>query len=77
MGWLVGLPLGIFKILFTVVMLAVRFAVPLGVLFILWRVYRRYRADRQGWEEPPAKEPEFKGPVYEVDYKIVDEDKEG
>ena len=75
MGWLVGLPLGIFRILFAVVLLAVRFAVPLLVLFLLWRAYKRYRAAGQGWQKPP-KEPEFDGPVYEVDYKIVEEEKE-
>lgn len=73
MGWLVGLPLGIFRILFAVLMFAVRFAVPLAVVFILWRVAKRYRANRNG---TPPREPEFDGPVYEVDYKIVEDEKE-
>lgn len=75
MGWLVGLPLGIFRVLFSVLLLAVRFALPLAAVFIAWRVYRRYRAARGNWQAPP-KEPEFDGPVYEVDYKIVEEGKE-
>ena len=73
MGWLVGLPLGIFRVLFTVLMLAVRFAVPLAVVFILWRVAKRYRANRNG---TPRREPEFYGPVDEVYYNIVEDEKE-
>ena len=73
MGLLVGLPLGIFRILLAVLMLAVRFGVPLLALFLLWRVVKKYRgggAPRQ----PSSKEPEFDGPVYEVKYKVVDEE---
>lgn len=71
MGWLVGLPLGIFRILFVVLMFAVRFAVPLAVVFIAWKVYKRYRGVKNGQQEP-----EFDGPVYEVDYQIVEDEKE-
>ena len=75
MGWLVGLPLGIFRILFSILMLAVRFAVPLAVVILVVVLVRKYRAAQKGWQEPP-KEPEFDGPVYEVDYKIVEDEKE-
>ena len=71
MGGLVGLPLGIFRVLFTVVLLAVRFAVPLVVVFIAWKVYKCYRGVKNGQQEP-----EFDGPVYEVDYQIVEDEKE-
>ena len=74
MGWLVGLPLGIFRVLFTVLLLAVRFAVPLAAVFLVWRLVKRYRANGSA---AASKEPEFDGPVYEVDYKLVDEDEEG
>ena len=73
MGWLVGLPLGILRVRFTVLMVAVRIAGPLAVVLILWRVAKRYRANRNG---TPPREPEFDGPVYEVDYKIVEDEKE-
>ena len=72
MGLLVGLPLGIFKILLSLVLLALRFALPLLVLFFLWRAVKKSR----GRAAPPPNEPEFDGPVYTVDYKIVDEEDE-
>ena len=68
MGWLVGLPLGIFKILLSLAVLAFRFAVPLGVLVLLVVLWRKHRRMRREWK--------FDGPVYNVDYKIV-EDEEG
>ena len=73
MGWLVGLPLGIFRLLFSLVMLALRLAVPIAVIVVLVVLYRRSKGGGQPRQEKP-KEPEFKGPVYTVDYKEVDED---
>ena len=73
MGLLVGLPLGIFRILLAVLMLAVRFGLPLLALLLIWRVAKKYRASKGTWQSPP-KEPEFDGPVYEVKYKVVDEE---
>ena len=75
MGLLVGLPLGIFRILAAVFMLAVRFGLPLLALFFLWQVVKRHRGAGKSWQAPP-KEPEFDGPVYRVDYKIVEDEKE-
>ena len=77
MGWLVGLPLGIFKLLFTVVMLAVRFALPLALIVVIFVVLRRRGAGShvKGKAEKP-REPEFHGPVYTVDYKEVKDDKD-
>ena len=75
MGWLVGLPLGIFRLLLGFLTLALRLAVPIAVIVALVVLYRRSKgvsAEQPGQEKP--KEPEFKGPVYTVDYKEADED---
>ena len=73
MGWLVGLPLGIFRLLLSLVMLALRLAVPIAVIVVLVMLYRRSKGGGQPRQEKP-KEPEFKGPVYTVDYEEVEED---
>ena len=73
MGWLVGLPLGIFKILLSLAVLAFRFAVPLGVLVLLVVLWRKHRRMRREWNAPPGEE-QFDGPVYNVDYKIVEDE---
>ena len=73
MGLLVGLPLGIFRILLAVFVLAVRFGLPLLALFLIWRVVKKYRGGGAPRQSPP-KEPGFDGPVYEVKYKVVDEE---
>ena len=73
MGLLVGLPLGIFRLLFALVMLALRLAVPIAVIVVLVVLYRRSKGGGQPRQEKP-KEPEFKGPVYTVDYEEVDND---
>lgn len=70
MGLLVGLPLTIFALVF----LLLRLAWPLLLLvLIVWLVVRKLR----GRAAPPPTEPDFDGPVVEVDYQVVDEDKEG
>ena len=80
MGWLVGLPLGIFRIVFTLIMLAVRLAVPLALVALTVVLVRRSRSGRSGGasgaRNDPPKEPEFRGPVYTVDYEEVDEEAE-
>ena len=73
MGWLVGLPLGIFRLLLSLVMLVLRLAVPIAVIVVLVILYRRSKGGGQPRQEKP-KEPEFKGPVYTVDYEEVDDD---
>ena len=75
MGWLVGLPLGIFRLLFALVMLVLRLAVPIAIIVVLVVLYRRKRGVHTGRprQEKP-KEPKFDGPVYTVDYEEVDED---
>ena len=75
MGWLVGLPLGIFRLLFALVMLVLRLAVPIAIIVVLVVLYRRSKGVQTGQSKRETpKEPEFKGPVYTVDYREVDED---
>ena len=75
MGWLLGLPLGIFRVLFSLVMLALRLAVPIIIIAVIVVLYRRKtgaHTERPRQEQP--QEPAFDGPVYTVDYEEVDED---
>ena len=77
MSLLVGLPLTLFRLLGSFLLLALRFAVPIliaaAVIVILRRL--RKRAD-QGRTEDGEREPRFHGPVYTVDYKDVDDEDE-
>lgn len=72
MGLLVGLPLKIFGLLFTLIRLALPVLVIVGVILVLRALARRGNG-RSGYTEKKAKEPEFGGPVYTVDYEEVDE----
>ena len=75
MGWLLGLPLGIFRLPLSLVMLVLRLAVPIAVIVVIVVLYRRKtgaHTERPRQEKP--KEPEFDGPVYTVDYEEVDDD---
>ena len=77
MGWLLGLPLGIFRLLLSLVMLVLRLAVPIVIIVVIVVLYRRKTGAHT--EQPPQekpKEPEFDGPVYTVDYEEVDEEDE-
>ena len=79
MGLLVGLPLGIFRLLAGFLLLALRLAVPILVILALVLLFRRM--GRQGGrQEPPPRqqprEPHFDGPVYTVDYEDVDDESE-
>ena len=75
MGWLVGLPLGIFRLLLSLVMLALRLAVPIAVIVVLVVLYRRSKgASAEQPRQAKSEEPEFDGPVYTVDYEEVDDD---
>ena len=75
MGWLLGLPLGIFRLLLSLVMLVLRLAVPIVIIVVIVVLYRRKTGAHTEWprQEKP-KEPEFDGPVYTVDYEEVDDD---
>ena len=75
MGWLVGLPLGIFRLLFSLLMLALRLAVPIALIVVLVVLYRRSKgASAEQPRQAKSEEPEFDGPVYTVDYEEVDDD---
>ena len=77
MGWLVGLPLGIFRLLLSFLALALRLAVPIAVIVVLVVLYRRSKgASAEQPRQAKSEEPEFDGPVYTVDYEEVDEDEQ-
>ena len=48
MGWLLGLPLGIFRLLLSLVMLVLRLAVPIAIIVVLVVLYRRKRGVHTG-----------------------------
>ena len=73
MSLLVGLPLKLFYLLFLLLRLALPVLVIVGVVWLLRALNgRRGGAQRSHTQQKP-KEPEFKGPVYTVDYEEVDE----
>jgi hypothetical protein len=72
MGLLVGLPLKIFYMLFTIL----RFAWPLLILLAVTLIRRRLRAGGRTWTRPAGDKPDFDGPVVEVDYEVVDDKEE-
>lgn len=72
MGLLVGLPLKIFYMLFTIL----RFAWPLLILLAVTLIRRKLRG-RAGYRSQPAGDTgDFDGPVVEVDYEVVDDKEE-
>ena len=70
MGWLVGLPLGLFRLLGSILLVALRFAVPILILVAVILVVRhvRRRSARYRAEDEDRQEPKF---VYTVDYEEV------
>ncbi len=72
MGLLVGLPLGIFRLLAGIFLLALRLAVPIALAAVLVWFLRRSRRRAPPREGP--KEPRFDGPVYTVDYREEEDD---
>ena len=66
MGWLVGLPLGLFRLLGSILLVALRFAVPILILVAVILVVRhvRRRSARYRAEDEDRQEPKFHGPVY-------------
>jgi len=73
MGLLVGLPLKIFYMLFTIL----RFAWPLLILLVVMLIRRRLRFGAGNQRRQTSGEnADFDGPVVEVDYEVVD-DEEG
>ena len=70
MGLLVGLPLKIFYLLFTVL----RLAWPVLLILLVYVIRRKLR-NRTG-TTGGGKPSDFDGPVVEVDYQVVEDDKE-
>lgn len=75
MGWLIGLPLGLFRMLVWAVLLLVRLAVPILVIVLVVWLLRRRKSRRD--EDAPPGGPQFHGPVYTVDYEDVEDEQEG
>ena len=71
MGLLIGLPLKLFHLLFVIVRLAWPVLMILLVLYLVRRL-KGQTVKKQPRQEK-AKEPEFRGPVYTVDYTEVDD----
>ena len=80
MGLLVGLPLTLFRLLGSFLLLVVRFAVPILIIVAVILVVRYLRKGAARYQaEDKEKEPKFRGPVYTVDYEEVkdSDDKQG
>lgn len=74
MGWLLGLPLKLLSLLGGILMVLLRFALPVligvGAAMLLRRQRRgKVNEEATSWKEP--EEPTFDGPVYTVDYQEV------
>jgi len=70
MGLLVGLPLKLFHILF----LLIRFAWPVLLILLVRWLMKRLQTGQSGQKWRKTEEPDVQGPVYTVDYKVLDED---
>ena len=70
MGLLVGLPLKIFYLLFTVL----RFAWPLLIGLVIYTVLKKLR--KRAGQTGSRQSADFDGPVVEVDYEVVDDKEE-
>ena len=78
MSLLVGLPLTLFRLLGSVLLLALRFAVPILMIVAVFLVVRHLKKTSARYrEEDGEREPKFRGPVYTVDYKEVDDEDDG
>ena len=73
MSLLVGLPLKLFYLLFLLLRLALPVLVIVGVVWLLRALNGRRGGTQRSHTQQKPKEPEFKGPVYTVDYEEVDE----
>ena len=74
MGLLVGLPLTLFRLLGGILLVALRFAVPILLIVAVILVARRLKKTSARYQD--QQEPKFHGPVYTVDYKEVDDEDE-
>lgn len=76
MGLLVGLPLTLFRLLGGILLVALRFAVPILLIVAVILVARRLKKTSARYQDQDKQEPKFHGPVYTVDYKEVDDEDE-
>lgn len=76
MGLLVGLPLTLFRLLGGILLVALRFAVPILLIVSVILVARRLKKTSARYRDQDKQEPKFHGPVYTVDYKEVDDEDE-
>ena len=60
MGWLVGLPLGLFRLLGSILLVALRFAVPILILVAVILVVRHGPVYTVDYEEVPDSEDQKK-----------------
>lgn len=76
MNWLLGLPLGLLKLLGTAVLVILRIAWPVLLGLGVAALVRRYRRGRDAAapETKADRAPDFRGPVYTVDYEEVPEE---
>ncbi len=75
MGLLVGLPLKLFSLLGHLIFLALRLAVPIAIVVVAV-ILLRWRRRRRNAASPREEGPQFRGPVYTVDYEEVPEDED-
>ena len=76
MGLRVGLPLTLFRLLGGILLVALRFAVPILLIAAVILVARRLKKTSARYRDQDKQEPKFHGPVYTVDYKEVDDEDE-
>ena len=76
MGLLVGLPLTLFRLLGGILLVALRFAVPILLIVAVILVARRLKKTSARYRDQDKQEPKFHDPVYTVDYKEVDDEDE-
>ena len=76
MGLLVGLPLTLFRLLGGILLVALRFAVPILLIAAVILVARRLKKTSARYRDQDKQESKFHGPVYTVDYKEVDDEDE-
>ena len=72
MGLLVGLPLKLFHIVFV----AVRFLWPFLLIFLVRWLLKKLRQRQYAPRQEGGREPGFDGPVYTVDYEVVEDEEE-
>ena len=76
MGLLVGLPLTLFRLLGSILLVALRLAVPIAIVVVVILVVRHLRKTSARYRDEDKQEPKFRGPVYTVDYWEVDDEDE-